>query len=159
MDREQSPSMEDYLEAISVLARGRKVVRVTQISNMLGVKKPSVTSALKKLREANLIEHERYGYVELTSDGQRVADDVFRRHEILRHFLVEILGIDQERASEDACKMEHAISSVTAEKLSKFVDFVLSRPQGEPEWLKSFKHYSEHGNFPAECVTKCEREK
>jgi DtxR family Mn-dependent transcriptional regulator len=151
--------MEDYLETISILARERKVVRVTQISDVLGVKKPSVTSALKKLREAKLIEHERYGYVELTDDGQRIADDVLRRHEILQCFLVEILGIDQERAAEDACKMEHAVSPVTAEKLSKFVNFVLSRPQGEPEWLKSFRHYSEHGNFPVECMTKCMREK
>ena len=158
MDREQSPSMEDYLEAIGILAQGNKVVRVTQISNALGVKKPSVTSALKKLGEAKLIEHERYGYVELTDDGQRIADDVLRRHEVLRHFLAEILGIDQERASEDACKMEHAVSPVTAEKLSKFVEFVLSRPYGEPEWLKGFRHYSEHGNFLAECVAKCKRE-
>ena len=60
--------MEDYLESISILAQEEKVVRVTQISKALGVKKPSVTSALKKLAKEELVEHERYGYVKLT-DG------------------------------------------------------------------------------------------
>lgn len=148
MVKGQSPSMEDYLESISVLAQGGKVVRVTQISNVLRVKKPSVTSALKKLSKEELVEHKKYGDVKLTDMGAKIAEDVFHRHETLRNFLSEILGVEPKIASEDACKMEHAVSADTLEKLAKFVDFVLDRPRGNSECLKGFNCYFEHGNFP-----------
>ena len=145
--KQQSPSMEDYLEAISILARETEVARVTRISKALGVKKPSVTAALKKLSTEGLVEHERYGYVKLTDEGQKVAEDVFLRHEVLRHFLAEILGVAPEIASEDACKMEHSVSPVTLERLRKFVDFVLARPRRKSAWLKGFNYYFEHGEL------------
>ena len=156
--RQQSPSMEDYLESISMLAQEGKAVRVTQLSKALGVKKPSVTSALKKLSKEELVEHERYGYVKLTDAGQKIAEDVFHRHETLRHFLGEILGVDPEIASEDACKMEHTVSPSTLERLAKFVDFVLNRPRGKPEWLKGFNYYFEHGDLPSEYMARCSRD-
>ena len=159
MVKEQSPRMEDYLEMISILAREEKIVRVTQISKALGVKKPSVTSALRKLSKEELVEHERYGYVKLTDKGLKIAEDVFRRHETLRHFLAEILGVDPKMASEDACKMEHALSPATSERLAKFVEFVLSRPQGKPEWLKGFDYYFEHGALPQKYTARCLRDK
>jgi len=158
MEKEQSASMEDYLEAIALLSEVDKAVRVTEISKALGVKKPSVTSALTKLAQDGLIEHERYGQAKLTVKGERIAQDVFHRHETLRHFLTEILKVNAEIAAKDACKMEHTVSPVTMEKLAKFVEFVLNRPQGEPEWLKNFNYYFEHGELPEECVTKCQRE-
>jgi len=150
--------MEDYLEAIALLSEGNKAVRVTEISKALGVKKPSVTSALTKLAQEGLIEHERYGHAKLTARGEGIAQDVFHRHETLRHFLTEILKVDPETAVKDACKMEHTVSPVTMERLRKFVEFVLHRPRGEPEWLKNLNYYLEHGKFPTECVTKCQRE-
>lgn len=158
MEKEQSASMEDYLEAIVLLGGRSKAAGVTEISKALGVKKPSVTSALTKLAQDGLIEHERYGRVELTAEGERIARDVYRRHETLRHLLTDILNIDPDIAAEDACKMEHTVSPVTMEKLAKFVEFVLNRPQGEPEWLKNFNYYFEHGELAEECVTKCRRE-
>ena len=151
--------MEDYLESIIMLNQEGKVVRVTQISKALGVKKPSVTSALKKLSKEELVEHERYGYVKLTDEGKKIAEDVFRRHETLRHFLAEILGVDAKMAAEDACKMEHAVSPATLERLAKFVDFVLNRPRGKPEWLKGFNYYFEHGDLPRKYTARCLRDK
>jgi DtxR family transcriptional regulator, Mn-dependent transcriptional regulator len=74
--RRHSASMENYLEAIATLGPGKKVVRVKQISDMLGVRMPSVTSALKKLSEQDLVEHERYGHIKLTPEGARVAREV-----------------------------------------------------------------------------------
>ena len=158
MEKEQSASMEDYLEAIALLSEEDKAVRVTEISKTLGVKKPSVTSALTKLAQEGLIKHERYGQAKLTTRGERIAQDVFHRHETLRHFLTEILKVDPEIAANDACKMEHTVSPVTSERLTKFVEFVLNRPQGEPDWLKNFNYYLEHGKFSKECVIKCQRE-
>ena len=96
--REQTASMEDYLEAIANLGGRRQVVRVKEISEMLGVKMPSVTSALKKLSERELVEHERYGRIKLTPEGDGVASDVILRHKALTRFLAEALDIDQETA-------------------------------------------------------------
>jgi DtxR family Mn-dependent transcriptional regulator len=158
MEKEQSASMEDYLEAIVLLGGESKTARVTGISRILRVKKPSVTSAMTKLSEAGLVDHKRYGDVALTAEGARIARDVFHRHETLRHFLNEILKVDPEIAANDACKMEHTVSPVTMERLTKFVEFVLNHPQGEPEWLKNFNYYFEHGELPEECSTKCQRE-
>jgi len=155
----QSASMEDYLEAIVVLGEAKKTVRVSQISKALGVKKPSVTSAVKRLSEQGLVEHKRYGQVGLTPEGERIAGDVFRRHEALRHFLAEILNVDPKIATEDACKMEHCVSPATLERLAKFVDFVLNCPRGEPEWLKGFNYYFEHGQRSEETLSKCQRDK
>ena len=92
---QQTASMEDYLEAIALLSEGSKPVKVTEISSALGVKKPSVTSALTRLSESGLVTHERYGSVELTPEGERLARDVYWRHETLRHFLVDILNLSQ----------------------------------------------------------------
>jgi len=154
----QSASMEDYLEAIAILAGKSKPVKVTEISKALGVKKPSVTSALGKLSQQGLVEHKRYGHVQLTTEGERIAQDVFRRHEVLRHFLVEILNVDPEIAAEDACKMEHSLSPTSLERLAKFEEFVLNCPRGEPEWLKGCNYYFEHGERDEELLARCQRE-
>jgi len=151
--------MEDYLESIIILGEGKEAVRVSQMSKALGVKMPSVTSALGKLSQQGLVEHKRYGRVQLTPDGEKIAEDIFRRHEALRRFLTKILNVDPKIATDDACKMEHSISPVTQEKLAKFVEFVLSHPKGQPDWLKMFRHYFKHGEIPEECVARCSRGK
>ena len=148
MGKERTTSMEDYLEAISMLAERGKAVRVTQISQALGVKKPSVTAALKRLKEAGLAQHERYGYVELTTEGERIAEEVFRRHEALRRFMTEILGVASEIAVEDACRMEHSLSPASLERLTKFVEFVLT--YRKPKWLKEFDSYFKHAKHSEE---------
>jgi DtxR family Mn-dependent transcriptional regulator len=144
--------MEDYLEAIGWLSEAGNTVRVTQLSTKLGVSKPSVSAALNKLAKAGLVQHERYGSIELTSEGRRIADDVIRRHEIMRRFLTEILGIDRERAEEDACRMEHVLSPASLERFSEFVEFLTSCPQSEPAWHKGFSYYLEYGEHDPNMV-------
>ena len=158
METKHSASMEDYLESILLLREGKEAVRVSQMSKALGVKMPSVTSALRKLSQQGLVEHNRYGRVQLTPDGEKIAEDVFRRHEALRRLLAEILNVDPEIAAVDACKMEHSVSPVTQEKLAKFIEFVLSRPKVQPEWLKLFDRYVNSGEIPQECMMRCLRE-
>jgi len=155
MVSQQTASMEDYLEAIAKLREEENEVRVTQISKRLGVKKPSVTAALHKLSEDGLVKHRRYGLVELTREGRRIAEEVMRRHEVLFRFLSEVLDVDREIAQEDACKMEHSLSHTGLERLAKFVEFVLSCPKGEPLWHKGFKYYFEHGERDQELVARC----
>ena len=158
MEEKHSARMEDYLESIIMLRERKQAVRVSQMSQALGVKMPSVTSALRKLSQQGLVEHNRYGRVQLTPHGEKVAQDVFRRHEALRRFLAEILKVDPKVATDDACEMEHAISPTTQRKLAKFVEFVLKPPEGQPKWLKIFHHYSQQGDLPEEYVTRCLKE-
>jgi len=155
MESKPTASMEDYLESIIMLREGKEAVRVSQMSQALGVKMPSVTGALKKLSDEGLVEHQRYGRVQLTTEGEKVARDVFRRHEALRRFLEDILSVDAETAADDACKMEHVISPLTQKRLAKFIDFVLSRPNVQPCWLKMFDRYVNYGELPEGCPEKC----
>ena len=136
--RPHSPNMEDYLEAIRTLTDEHGVARVTQLSEALQVSKPSVTSAVTKLAGEGLVRHEKYGAIELTQRGVEVADDVWRRHEALWTFLTEILGVGEETAQSEACKLEHYLSADSSARLIKFVEHVLGGQSGKPEWLEEF---------------------
>jgi DtxR family Mn-dependent transcriptional regulator len=141
-----SSTMEDYLEAIFNLEKSKKAVRVRDIAKEMLVKLPTVTSMMGTLAQRGLINHEKYEYVELTKKGRRIAKDVYRRHVILRDFLIDILNIDKETAEEDACKMEHAVSPVTLERVVKFMEFVENCPDGGSEWLQEFDEYEQPGS-------------
>ncbi len=131
----RSPSMEDYLEAIRTLSDNHGSVRVTHLSEVLHVSKPSVTAAVSRLSSEGLVLHERYGAIELTRRGKAVADDVCKRHEALWVFLTEILGVSEETAETDACRLEHHLSPDTSRRLAGFVEAVLRRAEGRPAWL------------------------
>ena len=148
MEKKQklSPRMEDYLETISFLKEKNKVARVKDISTSLKVKAASVTSALASLSKNNLVIHERYGYVQLTPEGERLARIVTKKHQVLIEFLTKILDISPNIATEDACKMEHSISPQTFERLTKFMEFIETSPVNDrPQWLKGFDYYLKTG--------------
>jgi len=126
MVKKQSGRMEDYLERIVMLGGENGIARVTQLSKSLEVKKPSVTAALNRLSKDGLVKHEKYGYVELTKEGKKIALDVLHRHKVIEQFLVQILGVNKETAWKDACAMEHSISGISVEKLTIFIEHVLS---------------------------------
>ena len=157
MATQQTASMEDYLEAIVMLSEGGKVVKVTEISNALGVKKPSVTSALTRLSELGLVTHERYGSVELTHEGERIALDVYWRHKILRLFLVDILNVDPVVAEGDACRMEHVMDREILDRLALFAKFVRECPRAGNEWIKNFSYFFSHGGKSRKDVAQIER--
>ena len=153
--KEQTASMEDYLEGIAMLGKEGDVVRVSQLSRKLRVKMPSVTSALKKLSEQGLLEHEKYGYIKLTSEGQQLAKEVFRRHKALTRFFVEILGVDPKTAEDDACKIEHVISPSSMERLMRFVEFIescSSRMAKLPESCKCYEYYLKNKELLPNCL-------
>ncbi|MDD6153567.1 MAG: metal-dependent transcriptional regulator [Elusimicrobia bacterium] len=116
-----SANMEDYLEAVSFCANDKGVARVSDIRDMLGVKTPSVTGAMKALAEAGYVHHQPYSGIELTAKGRRAAEDVKKRHAILSRFLTQVLGVNPRTADMDACKMEHAVSRETLEKLHAYL--------------------------------------
>ena len=102
-------SAENYLETIYVLIKRNGNVRSIDIANELEYSKPSVSVAMKNLRENGYIEVSTDGLITLTDKGQGVADKMFERHTILSDFLIS-LGVDEKTAAEDACKIEHVIS-------------------------------------------------
>ena len=122
-------SMENYLETIRNLGKGKGVARVKNIARELKVKMSSVSGALETLAKEGLISHEKYGYIELTNRGERLAEAICSRHQTLFKFLTEVLGVDPKTADEDACKMEHTVSPLVLEKLVEFVESSSQRKQ------------------------------
>ena len=118
---ELTKSLEDYMEAAYITRKERGNIRLVDISERLEVKLPSANQALKKLRDKKLLDYEKYGNIELTKKGERIAKDVYKRHKILFTFLTDILDVDEEVASEEACVMEHALNPKTQKKLANFV--------------------------------------
>ncbi len=147
-----SSTVEDYLEIILNLEKNKKFVRVKDIAQEMGVKLPTVTSMLNNLVEQDLINHKKYESVELTKKGKRIARDVYHRHVILRDFLTTILGLDLKTAEEDACKMEHAISPSTLERLIKFMEFIEVCPRCGTDWPLKFNQYMKYGRDEDKCL-------
>jgi len=148
-EKKLSSNKEDYLEVIFILEKKNGVARVKDISRLMKVKTSSVTSALNMLSKEGLVIHERYGYVKLTPEGERLALKVRKRHNILFRFLSEILNIDPEVAEKDACGMEHSVSPQTLEKITKFIEFVETCPEHtRPDWLRSFDYFFKTGRRP-----------
>ncbi len=117
-------NMEDYLEAVAFCADENGMARVSDIRDMLGVKTPSVTGAMKALSKEGYVVHARYSGITLTAKGRRAAQDVKRRHELFKYFLHNVLGVNPKTAEEDACKMEHTVSKETLSKLHAYLDKV-----------------------------------
>lgn len=122
--RKLSASLEDYLEAIFNVAAGAEGARSKDVAETLGVAKSSVTGALQLLCERGLAHHEPYGGITLTRQGRAAAQEVVRKHAILRSFFVEVLGVEKEAAQRAACRAEHTLGQEVIERLVGFVDFV-----------------------------------
>ena len=109
-------SAEDYLEAMLMMQEKHGFIRSIDVSEHLGVTKPSVSYAAKRLRENGYINMDKNGLITLTEAGMEIAQRMYTRHKLLTEFLIR-LGVDEETAREDACKMEHDISSKTFEAI------------------------------------------
>lgn len=117
-----TPTLEDYLEAITVLEKEKGKARIKDIGNYLKVKNPSVVSAINSLTENGYVQHKRYSYVELTKKGRYVAEAVHKRHKTIVKFLKDFLKVDETTAKRDACKIEHIISNKTYQKIASAVE-------------------------------------
>ena len=111
-------SAEDYLEAILRLRETKGQVRSVDIAQLLGVTKPSVSFAMKKLRENEFIHMAEDNLITLTQKGEEIARRVYDRHKTIMSFLVH-LGVEEAIAREDACKIEHDISEESFEALRR----------------------------------------
>lgn len=113
-------SAENYLETILILSKKLPVVRAVDIANELDFKKSSVSIAMKNLREKEQITVTDAGYIYLTDTGREIADMIYERHEVISKGLMA-LGVPQEIATEDACRIEHVISKESFEAVKKYI--------------------------------------
>lgn len=114
-------SAEMYLEAILILKEQKPQVRSIDVVHYTGYSKPSVSRAMGLLRQNGYITVEETGFIHLTEEGRALATKVVERHRVLTEFLVRI-GVDEETAADDACKIEHHISEASFEAIKKFVE-------------------------------------
>lgn len=110
-----------YLETILVLSRSMPAVRAIDIVEHMGYSKPSVSRAMGLLKNGGFITVDEDGHITLTEDGKEVATKIYERHTILTQALIR-LGVDPDTASEDACKMEHAISDTSIAAIKNFLE-------------------------------------
>lgn len=113
-------SIENYLETILMLSERKPVVRSVDVANELGFTKPSVSVAVKNLKEAGKITVSKEGYLYLTESGKQIAETIYERHRFFSQWLVS-LGVDEVIAQSDACRMEHALSPESFAAIKEFV--------------------------------------
>lgn len=112
-------SAEDYLETILILMERNGQVRSIDIVNEMNFSKPSISIAMKKLREHGFIRMDVNGLITLTQEGREVAERIYSRHKLLTSVLVAI-GVDGRKAAEEACKIEHDIDDETYDRIYDF---------------------------------------
>lgn len=115
-------SAENYLETIFMLKKKSAQVRSIDIANELSYSKPSISRAMKLLRENGYVLMDENGHITLTDKGTEIAERMYERHTILSGYLTA-LGVDKETAAEDACRIEHVISQQTFEKIHDYVKY------------------------------------
>ena len=114
-------SGEDYLEAVLVLQKKKGMVRSVDLARHMGFSKPSISHAVGVLKNGGFLTVDEDGYLHLTEDGREVAEKIYERHQFFTEQLVAV-GVDRETAERDACRIEHAISEETFQKLKASVE-------------------------------------
>jgi len=154
-----SESLQDYLEKILALENSNKVARVKEIAEAMGVLQGSVTSALKTLSAKGLINYEPYSFITLTPKGKKLAQEVTRRHAVIKDFLVNVLQLETGNAEANACRIEHAIDRVAIDRLVQFIDYLSNCPRTGPDWIAAFSNYCNTGAIDPEkckiCLKQC----
>ncbi|MBE6845601.1 MAG: metal-dependent transcriptional regulator [Ruminococcus sp.] len=116
----KTESREDYLETILLLMKKMGNVRSVDIANELGYSKPSISRAVGILRENGYITVDESGHIGFTGEGLRLAESIYERHITIKKFFVEVLGVSEKAAEQDACKIEHILSEESYEKLKNY---------------------------------------
>ena len=131
--RNTSPSMEQYIETIGELLEHEKVCSVSEIADRAGVSRPAASRAIRDLSEKGLVEHRAYGYVDLTHEGQALAERLEARHEALRAFLERVLLLDEEAADREACRLEHHFDDGITNRIAAITDYFDNAPKAREQ--------------------------
>ena len=136
-----SASLEDYLEAILNLTSASNVARSRDIAEQLGVSRASVTGALRVLKKKGLANYKPYDYVTLTDSGKAAAAEIATKHNILKSFFINVLGVESDIAQQAACKAEHALGRGIIAKLLCFIEFVTQSSENGCDLLNEFQKF------------------
>lgn len=116
-------SAENYLEAVYILTKEKGQIRAIDIVHHLGFSKPSVSIAMKQLETNGYVTRDEHGHIALTEEGLEIAISVVERHELLTELFMAV-GVSENVAKDDACKVEHHISQETFEKLKEKIEII-----------------------------------
>jgi len=139
---------EDYLKTIYKLESERKVVRVKDLAQALGVRSPTVVGSVSSLKDSGLVEQEHYGYIALTPAGAARARELVERERLLKDFFQRILDLDEDQAVKNACSIEHYITPLCRKRFVEFIQFLEMCEKGVPTWLEHFKTFLTTGEKP-----------
>ncbi len=153
-----SATLEDYLEAISRIISKSRVARVRDIAAAVGVHNSTVTAALKSLSEKGLVDYSPYEVTTLTASGRRAANEIVRRHRLIREFLTEVLLVDEEVADANACRMEHVMDKQVLERLTVFAQLAQqTRGNGEEIFSNLLDHLQRGGKSQKRTLVRHQR--
>jgi len=150
-------SMEDYLEAILYLIHKDRVARVRDIARRLGVGMPSVSAALRVLSRRKLVNYDPYEFITLTEAGRLRAEEVTGRHEVLRRFLTDVLGMDAASAEGNACRLEHAADQALLERLGQLAEFLEAGRRRGRSWRERFSRFCRRDGAPRQVSPRPDR--
>ena len=154
-----SENLEDYLETILVLQKENAVARVKDIAERLGVLSGTVTSALRSLSDKKLINYKPYSYITLTRKGKTIAEEILRRHNVVKDFLECVLLLDETKAEENACRMEHSMDKVAINRLVQFIEYIYACPRTGEDWISNFNNFFTQNKISEadcpECLDAC----
>lgn len=131
-----SSGLEDYLEAIYIAYLDDTALKGAELARKLNISRASVSEALSKLAAKKYIDYSSYGLINLTEGGIREAAKIYRKHNLLRDFFEQILGVEKKVAEDNACRIEHIISQEILEQISLFMEFYASNPKLAFEYKK-----------------------
>lgn len=142
-----SASLEDYLEAILNLSSESNFARSKDIAKSLGVSRASVTGALRFLKKKGLANYKPYDYVTLTESGLSAAAGIARKHNILKSFFINVLGVEADVAQQAACKAKHGLGPEIITKLLCFIEFVTQSSKNGFDLADEFQKFCKNINI------------
>jgi len=151
MEEQLTPTLQDYLRIIFLLQKNKGFARVRDISTTLNVGKSTVSAALRSLADKNLVKYDPYEPVTLTVQGEKQAQELSLRHEVVRYFIQYILDVEEDKAERAACSAEHAFEADVLERLICFLAFVGSRTEQGKSWLNEFRNFIQQGADSRSC--------
>lgn len=122
-------SLEDYLKASYIFEKKNGFSRIKEISSFLNVKLPSVNKAIKELEKRNLLTHERYGYIKLTRQGEKLAANIVSMHDMLFN-LFKLIGFDRKKSLKYGCYLEHVLDEKDKPRINALIKFLKEKKYG-----------------------------
>ena len=134
-------ALEDYIKVIFDLTQAAPVARVKDIAESVGVSLPSVTNAMKRLKDLGYVNYEKYGIIYLSEEGKKRAITLIRVHQLLDAFLVDLVGMPANVSSNLSCRIEHFLDQRTEERSARFITILKQIKTGEPEAYNDLERF------------------